>query len=148
MKIKIFFLLTFASQILYSQEWKTDFNEAKKEALDTNKSLVLVFQGSDWCAPCIKLEQNIWSHKDFLNYAAEHLIMVKADFPRKKKNQLSDEQTAQNRTLAERYNKKGFFPLVVVFNSKNEIIGTTGYDKDKSPADYVNLIKSFESNEN
>lgn len=132
---------------MFSQDWKTNFESAQQEASKTNKSIVLVFQGSDWCAPCIKLEQNIWSNDDFLNYANDELIMVKADFPRKKKNQLSEEQTTHNRALAEKYNKNGYFPLVVVFNSKSEIIGTTGYDKNKSPADYVNLIKSYASNE-
>lgn len=132
---------------MFSQDWKTNFESAQQEASKTNKSIVLVFQGSDWCAPCIKLEQNIWSNDEFLNYANDELIMVKADFPRKKKNQLSEEQTTHNRALAEKYNKNGYFPLVVVFNSKSEIIGTTGYDKNKSPADYVNLIKSYASNE-
>ena len=46
-----FFILSLSS---FSQNWLTNFNEAKKEASEKNKIIVLVFQGSDWCAPCIK----------------------------------------------------------------------------------------------
>ena len=44
----------------YSQDWKTSFEEAKKQAAADNKNILLVFSGSDWCAPCIKLDRNVW----------------------------------------------------------------------------------------
>ncbi len=144
MKTKSFIFFLLMTSLLTAQDWKFDFDVAKLNARNSNKLIVLVFQGSDWCAPCIKLEQNIWSDEKFLDFAQNHLIMIKADFPRKKKNRLSEEQNKRNRALAEQFNKKGFFPFVVIFNSEGAQIGTTGYDKDKSPQDYVDLIKSFE----
>lgn len=144
MKTKAILFFLFVTSALAAQNWKFDFDAAKLNAENENKLIVLVFQGSDWCAPCIKLEQNIWSDTTFLEYADENLVMVKADFPRKKKNHLSDEQTEKNRALAEKYNKRGYFPFVVIFNSRGKQIGTTGYDKNKSPQDYIDLIKSFE----
>jgi len=52
-----------------AQEWHTDFVKAKEIATKENKTIVLVFQGSDWCAPCIKLDREIWSSEVFKSYA-------------------------------------------------------------------------------
>jgi thioredoxin-related protein len=95
-----------------AQEWQTDINVAKEIASKESKPIILVFQGSDWCAPCIKLDREIWSTDTFKKYAKENYIMLKADFPRRKKNALSEVQTKANALLAEKYNKQGFFPFL------------------------------------
>ena len=41
----------------FSQDWTYNFNEAVQESKKSDKLVMLVFQGSDWCAPCIKLEK-------------------------------------------------------------------------------------------
>jgi peroxiredoxin len=57
--------------------------------------------------------------------------LVRADFPRMKKNQLSKEQTAYNEKLAEKYNPKGKFPLTVLINPDGKVITEwDGYPKD------------------
>lgn len=128
---------------VFSQEWQTNFDEAKKLASKNNENIVLVFQGSDWCAPCIKLDREIWSTETFKKLSQNHFVMLKADFPRKKANKLSDELTLQNSKLAEVYNKQGIFPLVVVLNKDGKILGSTGYEK-LNPADYFKKLTSFE----
>ncbi len=67
----------------------------------------------------------------------------KADFPKKKANKLSDEQTERNKKLAEKYNKEGSFPLVVLLDKNGKVIGMTGF-KNVSAAEYIKLIHSFE----
>ena len=126
-----------------AQQWLTSFEEAQIKATDHGKTIVLVFQGSDWCGPCMKLERQIWSTHEFQNLAANDLVMVKADFPRRKKNKLSLELETQNRALAERYNPKGYFPFVVVMNSEGAVLGQLGYEK-VAPIVYYNKIKAFE----
>ena len=42
--------------------------------------------------------------------------MLKADFPRKKKNLLPKPQQKNNNKLAEKYNSNGHFPFVVVLD--------------------------------
>ena len=69
-----------------AQEWQTDFTKAKEIASKESKNIVLVFQGSDWCAPCIKLDREIWSTSKFKELSKDHFIMLQADFPRKKRN--------------------------------------------------------------
>jgi thioredoxin-related protein len=125
-----------------AQNWQTDFAKAKQIATEQNKHIVLVFQGSDWCAPCIKLDREIWTSDVFIDYANEHYVMLKADFPRKKQNKLSEEQAEANAKLAETYNKRGFFPLVLVLDSKGSILGETGYKKT-TPEAYIQELNSF-----
>lgn len=126
----------------FGQEWQTDFAKAKEIATAEEKTLILVFQGSDWCAPCIKLDRAVWSTETFKAYAAEHYVMIQADFPRKKKNALSDKQTKANAELAETYNKKGVFPLVVVLDSKGKVLGETSYKKT-TPETYIDELNAF-----
>lgn len=136
-------LLLFAVvSTLSAQDWKTNFDEAKAEAQKEDKKLIMVFQGSDWCAPCMKLDREIWSSDTFKAYAKDHYVMLKVDFPRKKDNALSEEQQAQNGELAETYNKKGFFPFVVVLDPQGQVIGETGY-KHISPDEYIKHLNSL-----
>lgn len=135
-------MLLFLVTISYSQEWKTDFEAAKNEANTQNKTVLLVFSGSDWCGPCIKLERDIWQSAEFKEFAKNNLIIERADFPKKKQNQLTPELKKQNQELAEKYNKDGLFPLVVILDKTGKILGKTGF-KNVSPQEYITVIKSF-----
>ena len=131
------------SSLVFSQDWKFDFEEAKQLANEENKNIILVFSGSDWCAPCIKLDRNIWQSEAFKKEADENWIIVKADFPRKKANQLEDSQTEKNRKLAEKYNVEGSFPLVVILDKSGKILGKMGF-KNVSSEEYVKMIQEIE----
>ncbi|MGB3774219.1 MAG: thioredoxin family protein [Leeuwenhoekiella sp.] len=125
-----------------AQDWHTDFTEAKEVAVAEHKPILLVFQGSDWCAPCIKLEREIWSTEAFKDYAKDHYVMLKADFPRKKKNALEQQQQNKNSALAAKYNVEGYFPLVVVLDQNGKVRGKTGY-KNLTPEEYIKSLNSF-----
>lgn len=137
---KIFLIpVVLLSQLLFSQDWTTNIEEAKTKASLENKKIVLVFSGSDWCAPCIKLEKNIWNSDYFITYSKENLVLVKADFPKKKSNQLPAELKNNNEQLASRYNKEGYFPLVVVLDSTGKVLTKKGFE-NCSPEEYVKKL--------
>jgi len=127
---------------IIAQEWQTEINFAKEIATKESKPIILVFQGSDWCAPCIKLDREIWSTDTFKKYAKEHYVMLKADFPRRKKNKLSEKQTKANALLAEKYNKQGFSPFVVVLDSSGKVLGESSYKKT-TPENYIKELNAF-----
>jgi thioredoxin-related protein len=132
-------LLSFS---IKAQEWQTNFDTAKEIASTEKKPIILVFQGSDWCAPCIKLDREVWSTPIFKTYAKEHFVMLQADFPRKKKNTLSKQLTKANGQLFETYNKNGIFPFVVVLDNTGKVLGETSYKKT-TPQDYIKELNSF-----
>lgn len=138
----LIFMSLFSSILTKAQNWETNFEQAQQLAKQQNKALILVFSGSDWCAPCMRLENEIWKSEEFQNYAKEHYILYRADFPRKKQNQPDEQQMKANKQLAEKYNRSGFFPFVVVFDTNGKVVGETGYKK-MSPKEYINHLNSF-----
>ena len=140
--LSIFTLFSLSSTILSAQNWQTDWEKTKLESKQTNKKIVLVFSGSDWCIPCIKLEKEIWITPEFISYASENYLLFRADFPKRKKNKLPDQIQERNDLLASKYNPKGYFPLVVILNSNHEVIGNLGYD-NLSVKSYIGKIERF-----
>lgn len=142
MKKVMVLMFFFVVSLGYSQDWKTNFELVKKEAVSQNRHILLVFSGSDWCAPCIKLDKSIWQSEEFKEYAATNLVLDRADFPKKKQNQLEANLKKQNEGLAELYNKDGIFPLVVVLDSNGKVLGKTSY-KNVTPKEYITLLNLF-----
>ena len=136
-------IIVFMSSLSYSQNWQSNFEAAKTLALKENKNILLVFSGSDWCAPCIKLENIVWKSEAFKSESEKNWVIYKADFPKKKANQLTPELMESNNRLAEKYNRNGNFPLVVLLDKTGKVIGMTGF-KNISPAEYIQLIHSLE----
>lgn len=143
MKKILFGLLIVASNLGFAQDWQTDFDFAKKIASEQNKNIIIVFSGSDWCAPCIKLDKNIWKSEAFKNEANDNWVLVKANFPRKKANELPKDQMEHNRKLADKYNSDGSFPLVVVLDSNGKVLGKMGF-KNVTPEEYIKMIHAIE----
>lgn len=142
MRILLIICLLYIPMALCAQDWKESYGDAMAMAQKENKSIILVFAGSDWCAPCIKLEREIWQSDEFKAYANQNTALYKADFPRKKENKLKDQLVQQNKELADRYNPKGYFPLVLVLDKNGKILGETGYRK-MTPKAYVTLLNTF-----
>lgn len=105
-------------------QWEPNFDNAKKMAKESHKIILLNFSGSDWCAPCILTKRDYFENEAFAKMAAENLIMVNADFPRKKKNIGLAEMVKRNEALAEQYNKKGIFPLTLLLDANGKILKT------------------------
>ncbi len=61
--------------------WLTDLRIAKERARQEKKAILLNFTGSDWCGWCKKLDAEVFSQKEFKDYAAKHLVLVEVDFP-------------------------------------------------------------------
>jgi len=127
-----------------AQEWLTDIDEAKKIANEKNRKIVLVFSGSDWSSLCLRLEKEMWTNPEFIAYAKDNFVMLKADFPRREENRLTEVQQEKNKKLSEKYNLDGDFPHVVVLDKEGEVLGMTGYKK-VSPYMYIKLLNSFKS---
>lgn len=144
--MKKLFLIVFSLlwvTLISAQNWETNLTTAEQKASEENRNILLVFSGSDWCVPCMKLEKNIWESKEFINDSSQHFVLLRADFPKRKTNALTKEQQKLNDKLAEKYNKEGLFPLVVLLDKTGKMIATTGY-KDVSPHDYVAMLHSLE----
>ncbi len=104
--------------------WLTDWNEAMKMAQSYARPVVVDFTGSDWCIWCQKLEEEVFSKDEFINYAKDNLILLKVDFPRAIEQ--SNELKAFNQQKLKEYKVEGF-PTIVIINEKSQEIARTGY---------------------
>lgn len=112
--------------------WIGDFSQAQSQAKQENKFILLNFSGSDWCGPCIKLKHDVFETSEFNDFAQGKLVLVRADFPRLKKNQLPKDQQDRNDQMAERYNPNGKFPLTVLLNAQGKVLHEwEGYQPSK-----------------
>ncbi len=120
--MKLLLLLLSSFWLNTDNGWLTSFDEAKKLSKEKNIPILLNFSGSDWCGPCIRMKKEIFESATFMDFAANRLILLNADFPRRKKNQLSDAQLKHNEALAEKYNPLGRFPLTLLLDADGKLL--------------------------
>lgn len=137
-----FFISCFLN--LFGQEkiWLTNYNEALKSSKEKNIPILISFSGSDWCKPCMMLSKTIFETERFYAFAKDSLILLNLDFPRRNKSGESKKEIEIKEALAEKYNKKGRFPLVILTDQNGEVLGETGYKKF-SVNEYIDHIKSL-----
>jgi thioredoxin-related protein len=128
------------SPVEESSEWLTNFSQATELAAEKNLPILMVFSGSDWCKPCIKLRQEVFDQPYFRKHARDHFVLLNLDFPRYKKNRLPKELEKHHSELADKYNPRGEFPLVLVLHQQ-EVIGRTGYSSGGAEKYLAQLIK-------
>ncbi|WDF78670.1 thioredoxin family protein [Mucilaginibacter sp. AW1-7] len=120
--------------------WLGDYSQATNEAAKTHKLILINFSGSDWCGPCIRERKEILENDAFTNYAADHLVLVRADFPRQKKNQLSKEQVKLNEALADKFNPDGKFPYTILVDEHGKVLKDWDGFPNESPDQFVDQI--------
>jgi len=135
----VLLLLSASGSGAASLKWETDFKEAAESAKKSNRYMLVDFTGSDWCGWCIKLDAEVFSKKEFREYAEKNLVCVSLDFPRKKA--LKQSLKEQNEQLAAKYAVRGF-PTVLILSPSGDTVARTGY-QDGGAEKYVEHLKSF-----
>ena len=118
--------------------WLTDFEAAKKSAAEKKRPILIDFSGSDWCGWCIKLDKEVFSKKDFKQYAEDNLVLFLADFPRSKKQ--SSAVKKQNQELAQQYGIRGY-PTILLLDANGNVLAKTGYQRGGAKAYVLHLQK-------
>lgn len=101
--------------------WLTDLNQAINIAKESEKKIILVFSGSDWCKPCMQLKENVFQTDAFINHTSKDYILVNIDFKRDTVG-ISKKQLEANNQVAEKYNPDGTFPLIIILDSNGTIL--------------------------
>ncbi|MEZ4688373.1 MAG: thioredoxin family protein [Bacteroidia bacterium] len=144
-RIFAFLTLLFLSfSALSAQHFVSDFADAQAKAKSSDKPLVILFSGSDWCRPCIQLHNLVYKNESFQEYANENLVIYLADFPRRPENQLPADVKATNDQLAQQYGLRGV-PTTLVLSSEGEVLGKMVGNPDGTYDGYVNKLKGFVS---
>jgi thioredoxin-related protein len=110
----------------YNLGWIEDFGKAEAIARQQKRYIFIAFTSMDGGEWSKKIFDEIFETEAFKDYARHHLVLVKLDFP----TATTQPETlkTQNRTLAERFNIRGF-PTVVVLNAQGKKLGESKYMK-------------------
>lgn len=126
--------------------WHYNLDEAKKIAQKEHRHILLNFSGSDWCGPCIRMHREIFETEVFEHLADSSLVMVNADFPRMKKDQLPAAQQKLNDAMADQYDSKGKFPYTVLLTADGKVLkawdGFPGTTPDAFASEVQTIIEN------
>ena len=112
--------------------WYSSLAQAHELSQTSKKPIFAFFTGSDWCGWCIKLQKNVFSKPEFIEWAKKNVILLELDFPRRK--ELPAELVQQNAGMQQALQVSGY-PTVWLLNTvidekKNfnlNPIGSLGY---------------------
>ena len=120
--------------------WIEDMPKALEQAKSEKKLVFVDFTGSDWCPQCMLIDKELFADPDFKQYAQEHLVLLRLDFP-----QESPQDPAlrkRNEALAARYDPEGVFPMIMVLNGDGKVLTTDqGYAAGSAKEILGNLKK-------
>lgn len=147
MKKIVFIVTLLVSTTLMAQkghgkvDWKTDFEAAKIESKKTNKPILMLFTGSDWCPPCKMLKEDFFNSDKFAAKSKD-FVMVMVDFPRNK-SLLTPKQMEANKILNGEYGVRGL-PTVIAVNYKGEVIDKIkGYNSQRDVSKHFDFIEQL-----
>jgi len=123
--------------------WQSNFDSARQIAKEKHKLIMLNFSGSDWCGPCIRMRNEIFNNEVFIKMADTSLVLVNADFPRNKKNQLGKDQQKQNEKLADKYDPGGKFPYTLLLDADGKIVKSWEGLPKANATEFTKEVKSL-----
>lgn len=106
-------------------EWLTDYEAAVEASRETERPILMNFTGSDWCAPCIQMKNDVFSKEAFHEYAEENLVLLELDFPQNTPQE--PEVKEQNQELAQDFGLRAFPTYVLLDEEGEEVDRTEGY---------------------
>jgi thioredoxin-related protein len=141
MKSLLVLSLFLTTAVCVHADWTTDYKAALVQAKAQKKLVLLDFTGSDWCAYCKLLDNEVLSKPSFKRFADKNYIEVTVDFPQQ--TQMPDDLQQQNDTLDKQFNIDGFPTLIVLDSEGKELGRQEGYDPGSGPDAVIAKLKSF-----
>lgn len=97
--------------------WVDDVEAAFSQAKKEDKDLLLLFTGSDFCAPCIVMRKEVFSKDEFVDQATKDFVLVYIDFP-----ESDPELEKANTKYFDKYAVDGF-PTVILMDPAEKEFG-------------------------
>lgn len=130
-----------------NEGWLVNVEEAYAISKKTGKPILANFTGSDWCGWCKRLTASVFIQDEFKKWAADNVVLLELDFPRKKV--LPAEIQQQNAGMQQAFQVRGY-PTVWVFHLDRNVetnqfnvnaLGSTGYKA--TPEEFITDVKKM-----
>ncbi len=120
--------------------WIEDVEQAKAEAIEKDRPILLLYTATSWCGYCRKLDDQLLTQDAFKTYASENLVLLLSDHSDREKGK---EWKEQNKELVESC-PVGGFPHMYLLTSDAKKLGSVQYYEPKwSIQDYLDKIESL-----
>jgi thiol-disulfide isomerase/thioredoxin len=122
-------------------EWYTDPQEAAAGAQASNRRVLVLFTGSDWCPACKRFESKVANNEDFLAATRISFVLLKLDFPMY--HRLPPDLRIRNDAYRRRFNISAFPTLWIVaadFSKPVAVDNQVGRDADDITQYYVEAV--------
>lgn len=117
---KIFFaLILILSNASVAQNRFDDWEKASKQSDLLKKNILIILTGAEWCKPCIKMEKNVLSTTDFIEYANQNLILFEINLPR---HQDYSTKVVKDYNFFKNKYQTNTLPCMILVNNKGEEI--------------------------
>ena len=134
---KIYFMALVAISISIATAkgpWLTNLDEGVKKAKAEGKLVMVEFTGSDWCKPCMVMNEKVFSDKQFLKKAQEGYVLVMLDAPHS-----DPELSKSTEAVMEKWKIEGY-PTVLLLTEEGKEITRTIATKYPSVDQFINFL--------
>ena len=105
-----------------TEAWFVNWHRAAPLAARRGKPLFVLKAGSDWCPWSAKLYDNVLGKPEFVEFAAQNLVLVYVDNP-SKKNSLCEAQQRHNQRIVQLLRIGGDIPSATVVTAAGRKLG-------------------------
>ncbi len=116
------------------QQWTEDYAAAQAESKKTGKPILIDFTGSDWCGFCVRQSAEVFSTEEWKKWAVDHVVLFKADYPRKPQ---TDAIKKQNAELKAKFAPRGYPTIVFATADGTELGRWAGYGPGTGVAKWI-----------
>ncbi|MDR2982452.1 MAG: thioredoxin family protein [Puniceicoccales bacterium] len=119
--------------------WLTDMEDAKRQAAQSGKDILVAFVANDSFPWSQRLDADVFSRPAFAVIANKSFVFVMVDFP--KTYSLTPEQAKKNTELRKNWGVRSF-PTVILADAHGRPYAVTGY-RNVGAADYARHLESL-----
>lgn len=124
------------SRITYFR-WEKSYKRALEQAKKLDLPVAILFTGTSWCGYCIKLENEVFSKKEFRKLAPGVFIGVKIEAPSS-----AGPSSKEGKELAKKFGILGY-PSIIYVDKEGNKIGQSGYSAGISPQSFLAKVKKL-----
>lgn len=119
-----------------------DFDAAMDYAKKNGLAIFIDFTGSDWCGWCKLMQGNVFTKKEWPEFAKENIALVTIDFPNDG-SIVPQKYKNRNGELSKKYGVSGY-PTYVILDSDGETeLGRLGAGREKTVSSFINEVNDI-----
>jgi thiol-disulfide isomerase/thioredoxin len=104
--------------------WLTNYEEALAAAERTDRPVLVLFTGSDWCPHCKTLEDAVLSTDTFRSWANDKVVLLMIDLPQ---NGISQAVRSERSQVCIKYGVRTFPSVLLLKSDGSKLAAQTGY---------------------